>query len=100
MYDVIVVGGGIGGACMGGVLARAGLGVLVLEKEPVFRDRIRAEGTWPWGVVEARRAGLGELLADGCVVTLNGVSRYENGVVAEVEWTSGHFDFLIDSRSR
>ncbi|MCA9876533.1 MAG: FAD-dependent monooxygenase [Thermomicrobiales bacterium] len=88
MYDVIVVGGGIGGACMGGVLARAGLGVLVLEKEPVFRDRIRAEGTWPWGVVEARRAGLGELLADGCVVTLNGVSRYENGVVAEVEWTA------------
>lgn len=62
-FDVLVVGGGIGGACMAGVLARSGLGVLVVEKEAAFRDRIRGEGTWPWGVAEARAAGLGQLLA-------------------------------------
>ena len=57
-YDVIVIGGGIAGSCIAGILARNGHGVLVVEKEATFRDRIRGEGTWPWGVVEARRAGL------------------------------------------
>jgi ribulose 1,5-bisphosphate synthetase/thiazole synthase len=31
VFDVIVVGGGIAGSALGGVLARAGLGVLVVE---------------------------------------------------------------------
>ena len=30
-YDVIVVGGGIAGSCLAGVLAREGLGVLLLD---------------------------------------------------------------------
>ena len=87
VFDVVIVGGGIAGSCLAGLLARAGLGVAVLEKETAFRDRIRGEGTWPWGVAEARRAGLGELFDDVGVV-LGGVTRYENGVPAEVEWTS------------
>jgi flavin-dependent dehydrogenase len=41
--DVIIVGGGIAGSTLGGVLARSGLGVLVLEKEERFRDRVRAK---------------------------------------------------------
>ena len=61
-FDVIIVGGGIAGSTLGGVLARGGLGVLVVEREVRFRDRIRGEVTWPWGVAEARRAGLDELL--------------------------------------
>ncbi|MFN8591909.1 MAG: NAD(P)/FAD-dependent oxidoreductase [Thermomicrobiales bacterium] len=84
--DVIVVGGGIAGACMAGVLAREGLGVLVIEKEARFRDRIRGEGTWPWGVAEARTAGLGDLL-DQVGLDLMGVVRYENGQPAETDWT-------------
>ena len=32
-FDVIVVGGGIAGSTLAGVLAKAGLGVLVIEKE-------------------------------------------------------------------
>jgi flavin-dependent dehydrogenase len=57
VFDVIIVGGSIAGSTLGGVLARAGLGILVLEREARFRDRIRGEGTWPWGVAEARQAG-------------------------------------------
>lgn len=57
-FDVIVVGGGIAGSALAGVLARAGLGVLLVEREAAYRDRIRGELTWCWGVAEARRTGL------------------------------------------
>jgi len=85
-YDVIVIGGGIAGSCIAGILARNGHGVLVVEKEAAFRDRIRGEGTWPWGVVEARRAGLGELL-DRVSNPMQGMTRYVDGEIAEVEWS-------------
>ena len=57
-FDVIIVGGDIAGSCLGGVRARAGLGVVVLETEPRFRDRVRGEGTWPYGVADAVATGL------------------------------------------
>ena len=52
-FDVIVVGGGIAGSTLAGVLARSGLGVLVVEKEARFRDRVRGEATLPWGLADA-----------------------------------------------
>ncbi len=85
-FDVIIVGGGIAGSALGGVLARAGLGVLVVEKEERFCDRIRGEGTWPWGVAEARKAGLGGLLERAGTVDLRALVRYENQRPAETEW--------------
>lgn len=86
VYDVIVAGGGIAGSCLAGVLARAGLGVLVVEKEPRFRDRIRGEGTWPWGVAEARRAGLGEVLDQAGAVAVGLLKRYEHRQPSVTEW--------------
>jgi menaquinone-9 beta-reductase len=77
-FDVIVVGGGIAGSSLAGVLARAGLGVLVVEKESRFRDRIRGEGTWPWGVVEARQTGLDDLLHQAGTVEVRAFKRYED----------------------
>lgn len=77
-YDVIVVGGGIAGSVLGGVLARAGLGVLVMERETRFRDRVRGETTWPYGVADARRMGLGELLDRAGCVEVRAIRRYEN----------------------
>jgi len=48
-FDVIIVGGGLAGSALAGVLAQSGLGVLLVEREARFRDRIRGEVTWPWG---------------------------------------------------
>ena len=53
----IVVGGVLAGSALAGLLAQAGLGVMVVEREAGFRDRIRGELTWPWGVAEARAVG-------------------------------------------
>lgn len=77
--DVVMAGGGLAGAALGGVLARSGLGVLVAEKEPAFRDRIRGELTWPWGHHEALRAGLGEPLERAGVLQLPTLDIYEGG---------------------
>jgi 2-polyprenyl-6-methoxyphenol hydroxylase-like FAD-dependent oxidoreductase len=58
--DVAIVGGGIGGSALGGLLARAGLRVLIVERERSFTDRVRGEWMAPWGVAELRRLGLYE----------------------------------------
>jgi menaquinone-9 beta-reductase len=86
VFDVVIVGGGIAGSTLGGVLARAGLGILVVEKEARFRDRIRGEGTWPWGVAEARQAGLADLLDAAGTVEMRAYKRYENGQPVETVW--------------
>jgi 2-polyprenyl-6-methoxyphenol hydroxylase-like FAD-dependent oxidoreductase len=62
-FDIAIVGGGIAGSSLAAVLARAGLGVLLIERESVFRDRVRGEGIHPWGVAEAHRIGLDPVLA-------------------------------------
>ncbi|MCC2627328.1 MAG: Salicylate hydroxylase [Thermomicrobiales bacterium] len=86
VFDVIIVGGGIAGSTLGGVLARAGLGVVVVEKEARFRDRIRGESTWPWGVAEARRAGLECLLDIAGTVEVRAFKRFESGQPVETVW--------------
>ena len=77
-FDVIVVGGGISGSTLAGVLARSGLGVLVVEKEARFRDRVRGEATLPWGLADALAMGLGDVLARAGCVELRGLQHYDD----------------------
>lgn len=56
--DVLIIGGGVAGGGLATTLARAGYGVVVVERAPVFLDRIRGETVHPWGVRELQRAGL------------------------------------------
>jgi 2-polyprenyl-6-methoxyphenol hydroxylase-like FAD-dependent oxidoreductase len=65
-YDVITVGGGLGGAALAKVLAEKGIRVLVTERERQFKDRIRGEYMVPWGVAEAQKLGLYDLLLKTC----------------------------------
>jgi len=65
-YDVITVGGGLGGSSLARSLAERGLSVLVLEREKEFRDRVRGEQMHPWGVAEAKSLGIHELLSTTC----------------------------------
>ena len=61
-YDLIIVGGGLAGSTLGKVMAEQGKSVLIVERELVFKDRIRGEGMCPWGVTEARELGILPLL--------------------------------------
>src|SRR5271167_1285077 len=65
-YDIVTVGGGLGGAGLAKVLAEKGLRVLVTEREREFRDRLRGEIMWPWGVAEMRKLGLYDRLLETC----------------------------------
>jgi menaquinone-9 beta-reductase len=65
-YDVITVGGGLGGAALAKVLAEKGFRVLITERERQFKDRIRGEYMMPWGVAETQKLGLYDLLLETC----------------------------------
>lgn len=64
-FDLIVVGGGLGGSALAGAVAGTGAKVLVLERETHFRDRVRGDMIYPWGVADARRLGLVDKVFDG-----------------------------------
>jgi choline dehydrogenase-like flavoprotein len=65
-YDIITVGGGLGGITLAKVMAEHGARVLVLEREKQFKDRIRGELLQAWGVAETQALGLYELLRTTC----------------------------------
>jgi menaquinone-9 beta-reductase len=61
-YDLVTVGGGVGGAALAKATAERGHRVLVIEGETRFRDRVRGEFVFPWGVAEAKELGVYEAL--------------------------------------
>ncbi len=66
LYDIITVGGGLGGSALAKAMAEHGAKVLVLERETRFKDRVRGENLAPWGVAETQALGLYDLLRTTC----------------------------------
>ncbi len=82
-YDIVTVGGGLGGSALAKVMAERGARVLVLERETQFKDRVRGEFMAPWGVAEARQLGLDELLRTNRGRDLPYVDLYVGGMQTE-----------------
>ena len=61
-YDIITVGGGLGGSALAKAMAERGYRVLVVERETQFKDRVRGEFMSPWGVAEAKTLGIYDTL--------------------------------------
>ena len=64
-YDIVTVGGGLGGSALAKAMAERGARVLVIERETQFKDRVRGEALAPWGVAEAQALGLFDALREG-----------------------------------
>lgn len=62
--DVAIVGGGVAGSSLAAVLQRQGMICAVIEREAVFRDRVRGEGLHPWGYREAVHLGIDSIIHD------------------------------------
>ncbi|MBI2963243.1 MAG: FAD-dependent monooxygenase [Deltaproteobacteria bacterium] len=52
-YDIVTVGGGLGGSSLARAMAEQGARVLVVERETQFKDRVRGEVLAAWGTVDA-----------------------------------------------
>ena len=79
-YDLIIVGGGLGGAALARAMAENGARVLVIERERQFKDRVRGEAIWPWGVAELRELGVYQLLIDTCAREVKWFDIYLGGI--------------------
>src|SRR5437870_13323128 len=79
-FDIVTVGGGLGGAALARAMAERGARVLGLERERRFADRVRGEALMPWGVAEARALGLDPLLRATCGHELPSFELFMGGV--------------------
>ncbi len=87
-YDVITVGGGLGGAALARMLVENGKHVLVVEREIEFKDRIRGEAMGPWGVLELQKLGLYERLFEKCAHNQPYVNTIGMGPVRDLRTTT------------
>jgi flavin-dependent dehydrogenase len=75
-------------------MAENGARVLVIERERQFKDRVRGEGTFPWGVAELQELGVYQLLLDTCARSIRWEDTYMGGVRTE------HRDLIATSRQQ
>ena len=59
--EIVIVGGGVGGGTLATVLARNGIGVVVLERETTYPDRVRGEFVAPWDRIQTTWAARSSL---------------------------------------
>ena len=76
-YDLVIVGGGLGGSALAKMMAEQGASVVVLESEVGFRDRVRGEGLQSWGAQEARELGIYDILMSSCGHELFWLDNYQ-----------------------
>jgi 2-polyprenyl-6-methoxyphenol hydroxylase-like FAD-dependent oxidoreductase len=82
-YDIVTVGGGLGGSALAFAMARRGARVLVLERERRFADRVRGEVLAPWGGAELRALGLDDCIRGGCGHELRWFDLYYQGAMVQ-----------------
>ena len=61
-YDIVIVGGGIGGSILAKAMSENGSRTLVLESTTTFTDRVRGEAIAPWSTKEAIDLGVYDVL--------------------------------------
>ncbi|MBS1847963.1 MAG: geranylgeranyl reductase family protein [Actinobacteria bacterium] len=83
-HDVLVIGGGPGGAAAGYWCARAGLDTVIVEKSAFPRDKVCGDGLTPRAVLQLGEMGLG-----GWLTTKHpndGLRTRAHGITLELPW--------------
>lgn len=83
-HDVLVIGGGPGGAAAGYWSAAAGLDTVIVEKFPFPRDKVCGDGLTPRAVLQLREMGLGDWLATKH--PNDGLRTQAHGITLELPW--------------
>lgn len=76
--DFAIIGGGVTGSSAAITLRAEGYAVAVIEREPVFRDRVRGEACHPWGVRELIELNLKQFVDEVGGLELPTWTRYRN----------------------
>ena len=92
--DIAIVGGGVAGSSAAITLQREGYSTAVIEREAIFRDRVRGEACHPWGVRELIELGLKPFIDEVGGVELPSWTRYRD---REVESTFAWADVFPGS---
>ena len=79
-FDVVIVGSGIAGGALATMLARGGKQVLLLERTEAYKDIVRGEWIAPWGLIDAKKAGLSDVLAGVSTHNLTYHVEYGEGI--------------------
>lgn len=78
-FDLIIVGGGIAGGSLATVMARKGADVRVLERQSEFRDHVRGELLWPWGVRVAQHLDLESVFIEAGAPVVRWMVAHDEG---------------------
>jgi 2-polyprenyl-6-methoxyphenol hydroxylase-like FAD-dependent oxidoreductase len=88
-HDVVIVGSGIAGGALATVLADDGLRVLALERQLQYRDHVRGEILWPWGVRLARVLGVERVLLGARAQLVPRLDLYDEGASVPLRFEVG-----------
>lgn len=86
--DAVVIGGGIAGSALAAVLAGDGYDVLLLERQTVYRDKVRGEVINCWGVVELLELGLEKQLLDAGGTYIDRFVGFDEITDPETAWAN------------
>jgi 2-polyprenyl-6-methoxyphenol hydroxylase-like FAD-dependent oxidoreductase len=94
--DAVVIGGGIAGSALAAALAGDGYDVLLLERQTVYRDKVRGEVINCWGVVELLELGLEKAILDAGGTYIDRFVGFDETVDPDTAWARAlHLDDML-----
>jgi 2-polyprenyl-6-methoxyphenol hydroxylase-like FAD-dependent oxidoreductase len=94
--DLVMVGGGIAGSALAAAMAADGYEVLLLERQDVYRDKVRGEVINCWGVSELVELGLEQVILASGGTYIDRFVGYDETVDPDTAWNRAlHLEEMI-----
>jgi 2-polyprenyl-6-methoxyphenol hydroxylase-like FAD-dependent oxidoreductase len=94
--DAVIIGGGIAGSALAAALAGDGYDVLLLERQTVYRDKVRGEVINCWGVTELLQLGLEKAILKAGGTYINRFVGFDETVDPDTAWAKAlHLDEML-----